>query len=515
MPARDAVDHAGLARDVIAGADAERVTTVAPCTGDTVATLPVSTPYDVGRAFDAARAAQRAWAARPVGERAAVVLRLHDLLLDRQQEVLDLVQRETGKARRHALEEVLDVALNARYYARTARRHLASTRHAGIVPVLSSARELHHPKGVVGIVSPWNYPLTLAVSDAVPAFLAGNAVVHKPDSQTAMTALWVRALAVEAGLPADLWQIVVGDGPVVGRAVVDGADFVCFTGSTAVGREVAGRCAARLVGCSLELGGKNPMLVLADADLDRAAEAAVRDCFSNAGQLCVSMERIYVVEPVHDAFVDRFVARTKAMRLGHALDYGPDLGSLISAAQLARVQAHVDDAVAHGATVLTGGRARPDLGPFFYEPTILAGVTEEMALCREETFGPVVAVRPVRDEAEAVRLADDSAYGLNASVWTRDVRRGRAVAARLRTGTVSVNEAYAAAWGATRAPMGGAKDSGLGRRHGRDGILKYTETQTVAVQRLVAFAPPPQVSWDTWARGFTLGLRAMKAVRRR
>ncbi len=507
--------HAALTADVVAGPDPARTTTYAPFTGEPLADLPVSTPDDVARAYDVARAAQQRWAATSLDGRSRVFLRLHDLVLDRQDEVLDLVQRENGKARRHAAEEVFDVALTARHYARSARRYLTPTRHSGLVPVLSTAHELHHPKGVVGIVSPWNYPLTLAVTDAIPAFLAGNAVVHKPDTQTAVTALWIRALAVEAGLPADLWQVVVGDGPVVGRAVVDGGDFVCFTGSTQVGREVAERCARRLVGCSLELGGKNPMLVLADADLDRAVDGAVRDCFSNSGQLCISMERMYVVDTVHDEFVDRFVRRVQAMRLGAELDYGPDMGSLISAAQLQRVTAHVDDAVAKGATVLSGGRARPELGPYFYEPTVLSDVTEDMDLCRAETFGPVVSVRPVRDEDEGVALANDSAYGLNASIWTRDVARGRRVAARIRTGTVSINETYAAVWGATRSPMGGVKDSGLGRRHGRDGILKYTEPQTVAVQRLAGFGPPPSVSWDQWAEGFTVSLRALKALHRR
>ena len=506
---------ADLTAAVVRSSGAETVTACAPFTGEPLAEVPVSTPDDVIRAYDVARAAQHPWADRPLAERTAVFLRLHDLVLDRQDEVLDLVQLETGKARRHALEELIDVALTARHYARTARRYLAPVRHSGIVPVLSSAHELHHPKGVVGIVSPWNYPLTLAVTDAIPAFVAGNAVVHKPDTQTALTALWIRALAVEAGLPPDLWQVVLGDGPVVGRAVVDGGDFVCFTGSTPVGREVAERCARRLVGCSLELGGKNPMLVLPDADLDRAAGGAVRDCFSNAGQLCVSMERLYLVESVHDAFLDRFLARVRALRLGSELTYGPDMGSLISAAQLDRVSAHVDDAVAKGATVLAGGHARPDLGPWFYEATVLTGVTEEMALCRAETFGPVVSVRAVRDVDEAVALANDSEFGLNASVWGRDVGDARQVAARLRTGTVSINETYAAAWGATRSPMGGVKDSGLGRRHGRDGILKYTDSQTVAVQRLHGFAPPPSVSWDTWARGFSVSLRALKALGRR
>jgi succinate-semialdehyde dehydrogenase/glutarate-semialdehyde dehydrogenase len=383
------------------------------------------------------------------------------------------------------------------------------------VPLLSNAQELRHPKGVVGIVSPWNYPLTLAISDAIPAFIAGNAVVHKPDTQTALTALWVRALAIEAGLPEALWKVVLGDGPTIGGAVVDGGDYVCFTGSTRVGREVAEKCARRLVGCSLELGGKNPMIVLADADVDRAAEGAIRDCFANSGQLCVSMERIYVVAGTYDAFVDRFVQRVKGLQLGSSLDYQPDMGSLISPAQVERVTAHVDDAVSKGAIVLAGGRARPDIGPYFYEPTVLTGVTEEMRLCREETFGPVVAIRKVTDEAEAVILANDSEFGLNASVWTRDVANGRRVAAQIKTGTVSINESYAAAWGATRSPMGGMKDSGLGRRHGREGIIKYTEPQSVAVQRVLGFGPPPHVSEEMWVKGFTAGIRLLKAVGRR
>ena len=241
------------------------MTTLAPFTGDVLAELPLSTKADVATAYDAARAAQRAWARRSVRDRAAVFLRLHDLVLDRQDEGLDIVQLETGKARRHAFEELADVALNARHYGRSGPRYLRTRRHPGLAPVLSSAHELRHPKGVVGIVSPWNYPLTLAVSDAIPAFIAGNAIVHKPDTQTALTALWVRSLAVEAGLPEALWQVVLGDGPEIGGAVVEGGDYVCFTGSTRVGREVAEKCARRLVGCSLELGGKNPMIVLADA----------------------------------------------------------------------------------------------------------------------------------------------------------------------------------------------------------------------------------------------------------
>jgi succinate-semialdehyde dehydrogenase/glutarate-semialdehyde dehydrogenase len=487
-------------------------TTRAPFTGEPLAELTLTSPAGVTAAFAVAREAQRAWAARSLADRAAVFLRFHDLVLTRQSEVLDLIQLETGKARKHAFEEVADVAIVARHYARSARRHLRTRRRRGIFPVATRADELRHPKGVVGIVSPWNYPLTLAVSDAVPAFIAGNAVVLKPDTQTALTALWARRTLVEAGLPEALWQIVLGDGPVIGPAVVEQADYVSFTGSTAVGRRIAEQCAARLVGCSLELGGKNAFIVLDDAPLDRAAEAAVRACFSSAGQLCISMERLLVSEDVYDAFLDRFLQRVRAMRLGAGLDFSADMGSLASEQQLETVRRHVDDARAKGATVLTGGRHRPDIGPLFYEPTVLTGVTPDMAVCADETFGPVVSVSPFRADDEAVARANDSVFGLNAAVWTSNLARGRRIAAAIQAGTVNINEAYGAAWGSADAPMGGMKNSGLGRRHGAEGVLKYTEAQTIATQRFLGLGAPPRVSDEQWTRILTGALRAMKVT---
>ncbi|MTE20622.1 aldehyde dehydrogenase family protein [Streptomyces sp. TRM43335] len=501
---------ARLTRDV-AGSGATACHT--PFTGERLAALPESSPADVAEAFARARAAQRAWAARPVRERAAVLLRFHDLLLRRQSEVLDLVQLETGKARLHAHEEVQAVAVAARHYGRKAAAYLRARRHTGAIPVLTRVRELRVPRGVVGQIAPWNYPLELSVGDALPAFAAGNAVVMKPDTETALTALWARDVLVEAGLPADVWQIVIGEGPVVGPAVVDHADYVSFTGSTRTGREVAQRAAFRLVGCSLELGGKNAMLVLEDADLERAVDGAVRGAFSSAGQLCISIERLYVHASIADAFTERFVARARALRLGTALAYGADLGSLVSERQLETVIRHVADAVAKGAKVLTGGRPRPDVGPLFHEPTILEGVTSSMAVCAEETFGPVVAIHRFTDEDEAVELANATPYGLNASVWTRNARRGRAIAARLRTGTVNVNEGYAAAYGSVQAPMGGMGDSGVGRRHGSEGILKYTEAQTIAHQRLMPMAPSFGMDDERYAAFMNLSLRALKAFR--
>ncbi|MGW0394116.1 succinic semialdehyde dehydrogenase [Streptomyces sp. NPDC003042] len=486
-----------------------------PFTGDRLAELPEATPEDVAEAFARARAAQPTWAAVPVRKRAAVLLRFHDLVLARQGEVLDLIQLETGKARLHAHEEVQAVAVAARHYGRKAPSYLRPKGHTGAMPTLTKVTELRQPRGVVGQIAPWNYPLELSVGDALPAFVSGNAVVMKPDTETALTALWARDLLIEAGLPAEVFQIVLGEGPVVGPEVVRHADYVSFTGSTRTGREVAQGAAARLVGVSLELGGKNAMLVLHDADVEKAAAGAVRACFSSAGQLCISIERLYVHTSIADAFVERFATRTKAMRLGSSLAYGADMGSLVGERQLETVQRHVDEAVAKGATLVAGGTARPDIGPLFYEPTILDGVEAPMAVCGEETFGPVVSIYRFTDEDQAVADANATSYGLNSSVWTKDARRGHAVAARLRTGTVNINEGYAPAYGSAQAPMGGMKDSGLGRRHGSEGILKYTEAQTVAHQRLLPMAPSLGMDDEKYAAFMTRSLQVMKALRLR
>ncbi|MFD3327676.1 succinic semialdehyde dehydrogenase [Streptomyces sp. NPDC058701] len=486
-----------------------------PFTGDRLAELPEATPEDVVEAFDRARAAQPAWAAVPVRKRAAVLLRFHDLVLARQAEVLDLIQLETGKARLHAHEEVQAVAIAARHYGRKAPSYLRPKGHTGAMPTLTKVTELRQPRGVVGQIAPWNYPLELSVGDALPAFVSGNAVVMKPDTETALTALWARDLLIEAGLPAEVFQIVLGEGPVIGPEVVRHADYVSFTGSTRTGREVARGAADRLVGVSLELGGKNAMLVLHDADVEKAAAGAVRACFSSAGQLCISIERLYVHASIADTFVERFAARTKAMRLGSSLAYGADMGSLVGTRQLETVQRHVEEAVAKGAVLVAGGTARPDIGPLFYEPTILDGVEAPMAVCGEETFGPVVSVYRFTDEDEVIAQANATAYGLNSSVWTKDARRGHAVATRLRTGTVNINEGYAPAYGSARAPMGGMKDSGLGRRHGSEGILKYTEAQTVAHQRLLPMAPSLGMDDEKYAAFMTRSLQVMKALRLR
>jgi succinate-semialdehyde dehydrogenase/glutarate-semialdehyde dehydrogenase len=492
--------------------DRDRITVHDPTTDDVIGSVPAGTPEDVTTAVTRAREAQQSWAALPVSERAEVLSRYHDQVLAHREELLDLIQLESGKARQDAFEELLDVPMNARYYASEGPAMLTSERRRGAFPLLTKTVEHRNPVGVVGVVSPWNYPLTLAVSDALPALLAGNAVVLKPDEHTPFTALRAVELLREAGLPDDLFQVVTGRGPELGEPLISSVDFLQFTGSSEVGRIVASQAGEHLIDCSLELGGKNPMLVLPDANVAKAAEGAVRGSFTTAGQLCISFERIYVHESVYDDFCAEFVERTRRLELGAAYDYGPDVGSMLSAEQIDKTERHVEDALSEGATLLTGGRRRPDLGPHFFEPTVLTDVPESATLYDEETFGPVAAVYPVSSTDEAVARATESEYGLNASVWTGDTTVGESVARRIDCGTVNVNEAYAATWASIDAPMGGMDDSGLGRRHGEHGLTKFTESKTVSTQRVVPFATPRRVPGWLWERFMVANLRGLKRV---
>jgi succinate-semialdehyde dehydrogenase/glutarate-semialdehyde dehydrogenase len=505
-PIPDGLERLG-ARVVSSGTSA-MVTT--PFTAEPLVELPISGTADVATAYERARAAQRDWALLSPAERAAPFIRFHDAILDRREEILDILQLETGKARRHAFEEVMDAAACTLYHARHAPGLLKPRRRQGVMPLVTRTVEARQPKGVVALISPWNYPLALSVPDAVPALLAGNAIVHKPDTQTALTTLWAVDLLIECGMPAGIWQVVTGDPADIGDALIDAADYVSFTGSTRGGRAIAEKAAGRLIGYSLELGGKNPMIVLDDSDIEKAAQGAIRACFSNAGQLCISIERLYVDDAIYDRFAERFVHRVRNMRLGAGFE--ADMGSLTSQRQLDTVTRHVEEAVEKGAKVLAGGRPRPEAGPYFFEPTVLSGVGEEMELCRAETFGPVVSLYRFSGDDEAVELANDSDYGLNASVWTSDVGRGRRLATRIKAGTVNINEGYAAAYGSYGAPMGGMKESGVGRRHGAEGLLKYTEVQTVASQHWIGLEPAMGMSYEKYAALLSRGMKTMKRL---
>jgi acyl-CoA reductase-like NAD-dependent aldehyde dehydrogenase len=488
---------------------------LAPFTGELLHELPLSTVTDVGDAVARAQVAQLAWQERGWAHRRRLLLRAHDLLLERRELLLDALQTETGKTRGQAFEEIFMGASVTRYYAVSARSMLRTRRRRAGIPLVLSTRVAYRPKGVVGVITPWNYPLSLAIMDIVPALAAGNAVVQKADNQGALSILATRRAFLDAGLPPELWAVVTGDGTAIGGAVVGASDYVCFTGSTATGRIVGVQAATALVGASLELGGKNPLIVLDDVDPKRAAAGAVYSCFASLGQLCVSIERIYVHSAVADEFIAEFVARTAALVQGPAFDYSTDVGCLALSSQLERVQAHVDDAVAKGATVLTGGHARPDLGPLFFEPTVLTGVTDDMACVVGETFGPVVTITVVDTADDAIIAANASPYGLNASIFSGSRHRAREFASAIDAGSVNINEGYRASFSSVDAPMGGMKQSGLGRRNGKVGLMRFVEARTVAESTGLLTLPRTGKEFAKMTGLMLTLLRTLKALRRR
>lgn len=447
-----------------------------------------------------------------VRQRAAVMLRLHDLVLEQQVALMDTIQADTGKSRRSAFDEVMDVAINARHYARRAPSLLRTCRRKGALPVLTSTTVSREPWGVVGIISPWNYPLTLVLSDAIPALLAGNSVVIKPDEKTEATARLAVQLAHDAGVPVDALRLVCGSGPEAGGWVADNCDYLMFTGSTATGRILGERAGKRLIPFSAELGGKNPMVVLDSADVSRAARCAVEACFTSSGQLCVSIERIIVLEEVYDAFRDAFVEAVSRMRVG-ATGWDVDMGALITPEHTERMKDFVDDAVGRGARVLTGGFTLPSpvegMEGRLYAPTVLEAVPSDARLFKEEVFGPVVYLQSASTMAEAIALANDTEYGLNASVWGAP-SQARRVAQQLQAGTVNINDGYAAAFGSVDAPMGGWKSSGVGRRHGDVGLLEFTQSRTIAQQRVATISEiSAALGPETMGRLLKLGKRLL------
>lgn len=468
----------------------------APHTGERLGEVPIRTADEVGDAASAARVAFAAWAERGVPARVRVMKAVLRAVVAERDAILDRLIAETGKVRGDALVEFAMLLDTVRYYTVRAESLLADE---VVTPHLVKTKQAwvsRHPRGVVGIISPWNFPLDLGFGEAVPALLAGNAVLLKPSELTPLSTLELERIARGAGLPAGVFQVLTGDG-TTGAALCEVVDQVTFTGSVGVGRKVAEIAARRLIPCTLELGGKDPMIVLRDADLDRAAAAAVWGAFFNSGQMCMSVERVYVEEAVHDAFVERVVARTRSLRQGIDGAYNQDVGAMTRAAQIETVQAHVQDAVERGARVLVGGKRPAGLGEGFYEPTVVTDVDHSMALMRDETFGPVLPIMAVRSAAEAVHLANDSPYGLNASVWSSDRALARRVASQVRSGSVCINDVIVS-YGLAELPFGGERDSGLGRRHGPGGLRKYAVEQSVAEDRLGLRSEP---HWYPYSRG--------------
>lgn len=484
-------------------------------TGGVVGELPQSSPEDVTAAAEKARAAQREWESWPVRRRLEVFAKAHELILSELDTIADLIQIGCGKTRRMAIEESCDPAMVISHYLKHAERILKPVKRGGAMPIISTSAEHHRPKGVVGVIAPWNFPFAISISDSVPALIAGNGVVLKPDNKTALCTLYGVELLVKAGLPRDLVQVVCGGGPDVGPTLIDNSDYVMFTGSTATGRTIGERAGRNLIGCSLELGGKNPMVVLDDAVLDDVIPGAIFAVFGNSGQACMHIERIYVHDRVYDEFIRRFVAAAEELgsTAGASYTADPEFGSLVSPEQLQRVASHVDDAVAKGATVLTGGKARPDVGPAFYEPTVLTGVTTEMEHASVETFGPVVAVYRYTDENEAIRQANATTYGLNASIWSADLARAERMADRLEAGNVNVNDGFVATYSAKMTPSGGIKQSGVGTRHGDAGLLKYTDTINVGVQKKQVLSARAGMPFEKQLKSTLMTLRLSRRLR--
>jgi succinate-semialdehyde dehydrogenase/glutarate-semialdehyde dehydrogenase len=469
-----------------------KVASVNPATGEVLRELECAGETEVRAAVARARAAQAAWAAIGVRKRIAVLREFQRRLHENKTEIAEAISREAGKPVAEALTtEVLVVLDAARFLIENAYRLLRNEPlpHGNLATKLKRGQLLREPYGVIGIISPWNYPFSIPATETLAALVGGNAVVLKPSESTSLVALELKSLLHEAGIPADVFQVLVGDG-ATGAALIDSRiDKLVFTGSVATGKRIAMAAAERLLPVVLELGGKDPMLVMDDADVDVASSAAVWGAFLNAGQTCLSVERCYVHRSLYEAFLKACVEKTKKLRVGPGLDPETDVGPMIHERQLRIVEAHVQDAVSRGARVLAGGTRLPEIGPNFYEPTVLADVTHDMRIMREETFGPVLPVMAFDSDEEAVRLANDSDYGLAASVWTRDNNRGERLARRIHAGTVMVNDVVSC-FGISEAPHGGVKFSGVGRAHGRFGLeemvrLKYVDVDLMPEMKKV------------------------------
>ena len=467
-----------------------------PVTGEVLGQLKRHDDEDVHAALQRARYAQRGWGERAPRERVACLEGVLQGLIANRELLSTQLIAETGKVKGDALQELLMLFETFRYYLREAPGLLRHENIATGVMAHKRARAVRRPLGVVGVIAPWNFPLDLGLGEAIPALLAGNAVLLKPSPYASLINIMVAEQCEQRGLPSGLLQVLVG-GAETGQAICERVDHITFTGSTRTGRLIAQVAARRLIPCTLELGGKDAMLVLSDASLDRAAAAAVWGGFFNSGQMCMSVERVYVDRSVVKTFLAKVVERTRALKQGADTDYAMDVGSMTHTGQVEVVHRHVTEAVEQGAIIEIGGRLAGHIGPCFYEPTILSGVDHTMRIMTEETFGPVIAVMTVEDHEEAIALANDSEYGLNASVWSQDMTLARRIAERLETGSVCINDVVVN-YGLVDAPFSGVKASGLGQRHGKAGLLKYTQVQVITEDKLGLKDEP---NWYPYSNG--------------
>jgi len=474
----------GSLASTIAATAGAKITSFNPANGTPLGEVPELTAPEVRAAVEAARAAQVGWATLSIEARCRRVLRYAEVLMSRAEEVIDLLVKEGGKTRLEALGmEVIVVADLVRYFAKHAPAMLAPE-PIRLHLLKHRASYLHFvPRGVVGIIAPWNFPFSIPLGETMMSLIAGNAVVLKPSEITPLIALKARELYLAADLPPDLFQVVTGRG-ATGAALIDsGIDYCVFTGSVATGKKIAAACGERLIPCTLELGGKAPAVVCADADLDRAAQAITWGGFANSGQVCASVERVYAVDSIHDALVERITQRTKELRQGDASrDANVDLGAMAWDQQVANVERLVQSALAAGAKLETGGQRSPGPGLFF-QPTVLTNCRQDMDIMRKEIFGPVLPIMRVADEEEAVRLANDSHLGLLAYVFTRDRDRGKRLAERIEAGTVMINDVLNT-YGCPETPWGGVKQSGIGRTHSVHGLRDLCETRHVNHDRV-------------------------------
>jgi len=463
-----------------------KIASVNPATGEVLRELECAGEGDVLAAVARARAAQAAWAELGLRRRIAVLREFQAKVHARKSEIAVAITREAGKPLVEALvTEVLVVLDAARFLIDNAWGRLRDepVPHGNLATKLKSGWLVREPHGVIGIISPWNYPFSIPATETLAALVAGNAVVLKPSELTPLIAPELASLLHEAGVPKDVFQVVVGEGPAGTALLRSPIDKLVFTGSVATGKRIAAAAAERLLPVVLELGGKDPMLVLDDANVDVASSAAVWGAFVNAGQACLSVERCYVHRSLYESFANACAEKTKQLRVGNGLDSQTDLGPMIHERQVRTVESHVEDAKARGARVLAGGTRLPDLGVNFYAPTVLADVTHDMRIMREETFGPVLPIMAFDNDDEAVRLANDSEYGLAASVWTRDRTRGERLARRIHAGTVMVNDVISC-FGISEAPHGGVKSSGVGRTHGRFGLEEMVRVKYLDIDRM-------------------------------